>query len=104
MIRDAELVTKAVVGKVVSTLIATESKKATAYLSPRLTVKAIRVAFDGRIDHRDRRADIRLTIGKPNAKERRFIRDAQRAGEPFPIKDVLVRRFPVKAKARKRKH
>ena len=104
MIRDGQLVTMNVVGKVVTALMSTEGKRATVFLSPRLTVKATRVAFDGRIDHRDGRADIRLTIGKPNAKERRFIRDAQRAGEPFPIKDVLVRRFPVKAKARKRKH
>jgi len=98
MIRDAELVTKAVVGKVVSTLIATESKKATAYLSPRLTVKATRVSFDGRIDGRDRRADIRLTIGTPNFDERHFIKAAVRAGESFPVKKVVTKPFPRKRK------
>jgi len=98
MIRDAELVTKAVVGKVVSTLIATESKKATAYLSPRLTVKATRRAWDGKIDRRDRRADIVLTIGEPNCDERHFIKTAIRAGEPFPVKKVVTKPFPRKRK------
>ena len=99
MIRDGQLVTMNVVGKVVSTLIATESKKATAYLSPRLTVKATRVAYDGRIDRRDRRADIVLTIGTPNFDERHFIKAAVRAGEPFPVKTVVTKPFP-----RKRRH
>ena len=98
MIRDAQLVTKAVVGKVVSALLLTESKKATAFLSPRLTVKATRVAYDGKIDRRNRRADIVLTIGAPNYDERHFIKLAQRAGEPFPVKKVVTKPFPRKRK------
>ena len=98
MIRDGQLVTMNVVGKVVTALMSTEGKRATAFLSPRLTVKATRVAFDGRIDHRDRRADIRLTIGAPNVDERHFIKLAQRAGESFPVKKVATKPFPRKRK------
>lgn len=80
-----------VIGKVVRTLLEGQAAKVTAYLSPQLTVKASRVLFGRKIDKRDRRADVRLTVGVPNYAERRFIKACLAAGEPFPVKKFQVR-------------
>ena len=83
-----------IIGHVVRTLLATDARKVTAYLSPKLTVKASRLTFDGRVDKRSSRADVRLTLGVPNHAERAFIKACVKAGEPFP-----VARFQVKMPA-----
>ncbi len=79
------------VAKVVSTLIGTEARVATAYLSPTQTVRASRVRY-GRKIRTDARSpiDIRLTIGRPNYHARAFIKDMKRAGEPFPLHKVQL--------------
>lgn len=83
-----------VIGNVVKTLLESDAAKVTAFLSPNLTVKASRVMFGGRIDKRDARADVRVTIGVPNYAERRFIKACKDAGEPFPIKRLQVKLPP----------
>jgi hypothetical protein len=61
--------------------------KATKYLSEKLTVKATRKRYKGRI-YKDHAVDIVFTVGKPNYEEREFIKRAKKAGEPFPIKKI----------------
>lgn len=87
----------ALVGRVVRTLLETEgAHKVTAYVTPHQTVKAKLVLFDGKLPRKGaRRADIRLTIGDPNHAERKFIKLAQKASEPFPVKKMQVK-FAVK--------
>lgn len=84
-----------VVGEVVWTLLEHDAKKVTAFLSPRLTVKASRTLYDGKISKRDRRADVSVTIGEPNYAERRFIKAALAAGEPFPVKRFQIKMPPA---------
>ena len=94
----------AVIGNVVRTLIELDAKKVTAYLSENLTVKASRVMYaptkrvgrrkvrgKPRINGRDTRADIAVTVGVPNYAERRFIKACKAAGEPFPVKKLQIR-------------
>lgn len=85
-----------VIGDVVRTLIETQLAKVTSFQSPSLTVKATRVMFAGRLDSRDKRADVRVTIGAPNYAERKFIKACKRAGEPFPIKKLQLKDPPKK--------
>lgn len=88
------------IGRVVRALLATDTaRKVTLYVSPTLTVKASRMAYDGdkkrgRFDRRNSRADIHLTVGAPNYEERRFIKAALKAGEPFPVKKLLFKHLP----------
>lgn len=67
--------------------------KATKYLSEKLTIKATRKRFKGRIDKRSRIAEIVFTVGGPNYEEREFIKVCKKAGEPFPVKKIQMR-FP----------
>ena len=81
----------------VHALLVLEARKATKYLSPTVVVKATRRLFKGRIDRREKRVEILLTIGAPNYAERRAITQFKKAGESFPVRKVQVR-FPVRAK------
>ena len=86
----------AVIGNVVRELLESDAKKVTAYLTPKLTVKASRLTFDGKVDQRSARADVRLTLGVPNHSERAFIKSCVAAGEPFPVKKMQIRMPPVR--------
>ena len=71
-------------------------RKATAYLDTNLTVK---VTFVGKPDRRQRKAgEFRLTVGRPNYAERKFIKQCIAAGETFPLKKVQLRHQPAKKK------
>lgn len=63
-------------------------KRAVKYLDADLTVKATRF---GRYDKRDHQIVVVVTVGRPNYLERRFIKLAKKAGEPFPIKKIQIR-------------
>lgn len=65
-----------------------ELKRATKYLSDKLIVRATRVR---KFDRRDGQVEMVLTIGKPNAMERDFIKDCKIAGEPFPVKKIQLK-------------
>jgi hypothetical protein len=68
-------------------------RRATRYLSSRLTVKATRRhKFDGRASRRE----VVVTIGAPNYAENIFIKRCKQAGEPFPVKRVLLQLEPKK--------
>mgnify|MGYP001600941148 CR=1 FL=1 len=76
-------------GALVNVLIDQRAKQTTKYLTNSLTVKA---THRGTWDARDGRNEILLTWGKPNWKERRFLTDIQRAGEPLPVKKIQIKR------------
>ena len=65
--------------------------RAVKYYSPKLTVKATRRVFGGKIDKRHKSVEILFTVGPPNFAERRFIRRAEKAKEPFPIKGLQLK-------------
>ncbi len=65
--------------------------QAVKYYSPKLRVKATRRLFNGKIDKRSKEVEILLTVGPPNFYERRFIRQAEKAKEPFPIKKLQLK-------------
>jgi hypothetical protein len=71
------------------------AKKATKFFSEKLTVKATRKLYGGKRPTRFQQlhgiAEILFTIGRPNYEEREFIKKAKKAGEPFPIKKILIK-------------
>lgn len=64
------------------------ARKATKYLSRSEVVKATRIH---KPDKRDRSTSILFTIGKPNYREREFIKSCLEAGESFPVKKLQLR-------------
>lgn len=84
------------VGQVITQLVSSEAHSATKYLSPTEVITATRRLVRGKVDRR-RNIEIVLKLGRPNYDEREFIRNAKKAGEPFPIKRILLK-SPPKAK------
>lgn len=66
---------------------------ATMYLAPDLTVRVSRVAKPLK---RHRTHTYVVTVGKPNYRARGFIKQAVKAGEPFPIRKIQLRFFSTK--------
>ena len=73
-------------GKVIATLLDPQCKQAIKYILPELRIKATKLIRDNGI------ADIRLNIGPPSYAERKFIKNCEKAGEPFPVKKIQIRR------------
>ena len=84
--------------EVLDAVIFHEARKAVKYLSPSLVVTA---AGRHRPDRRARTTEVFVTIGAPNFAARRFIKAAQKAGEPFPIKKVQLRFWPTRKQERR---
>lgn len=76
-----------IIGGLVDIVLTEGAKRATKFLAPERTVKA---TYQGRRDRRATRHTILVTIGRPNYRERQFIRACRRAGEPFPVKKVQI--------------
>jgi hypothetical protein len=66
--------------------------KATKYLSDKLTIKATRKRYKGRI-YKSENVDMVFTVGRPNYEEREFIKACKKSGEPMPVKKIQLR-FP----------
>jgi len=67
------------------------AKRATKYISEKLTVKAT-VRSKSKLH-----TELVFTIGRPNYAEREFIKACKRAGESFPVKKVQIQ-WPKKRK------
>jgi len=63
-------------------------KKATVYVSPKFVAKATR---QGRSDKRNNQMTMIVTAGRPNYRERIFIKACLKAGEAFPVKKAQLR-------------
>ena len=79
--------TKHLFGDLAEWILDNGAKRATKYLSEKLTITA---TYQGKYHARDRRRTILFTIGVPNYDARRFIKKCKAAGEPFPVKRVQI--------------
>lgn len=77
------------VSDVIVTTTTEGARQATKYVSPKLIVRATTVQ---RSRHTVR---VLLSIGRPNYRERQFIKLCKKAGELFPIKKTQVKWYLV---------
>ena len=66
----------------------TTAKRATAFCSKALTVKATRRR---KFSKRDWQQEFVVTVGKPNYAERKFIKTCIKAQERFPVKKLQLK-------------
>ena len=66
--------------------------RATKYITPNEVISATRIRYKEWVLKKEQCPVVVLRVGKPNYAEREFIKTALRAGEPFPIKKVQIRR------------
>lgn len=85
--------------KVIQSLLDHEAYHATKFLSPSLIVRA---TGPKKWDKRDAAIHLTVTIGVPNCTEKEFIKDCQKAGEPFPVKGIILK-FAPKPRLKKKK-
>lgn len=74
-------------------LCSTTVRRATAFISPTLTIKA---TAQRRQDKRSTSATCLVTVGRPNFLEQRFIRQCQKAGMVFPLNQIQWKLWPNK--------
>jgi hypothetical protein len=79
------------IGECVSDVLGMNLRRATAYISPKLTIKA---TAQRRYRKNEKSATLLVTIGSPNFIERRFIKVCQKAGMCFPLKQVQWKHWP----------
>lgn len=82
-------VPKSAVARVVGAIMELpDLKRATLYLDRKTTVKCTRQRkFDARMEAET----YIVTIGKPNYKERKFIKDCLFTGVPFPVRKIQMK-------------
>lgn len=80
---------------VCNALIQSGDKTATKYLSPKLVVRA---TWQHKPLKNNTREEILVTYGAPNYQEVEAIALMNLAGEPFPVKRVQFRTWPIKRK------
>lgn len=88
--------------RVAAALLESGARKATLYLSPKLTIKASIPVYrpngtwPKKVEHgRASRTEIVFTAGAPNFEERLFIRKCVKASEPFPVKRIQLKFLPA---------
>lgn len=79
--------------RAVEALLDTNARQATVYHGPKLVVKATR---RHKPDRRAKSIEVVLTMGVPNHEGRKFVKDCQQAGEPFPVRNVQLKFWPKK--------
>ena len=76
--------------QVIDTLLKASAIKATKYINPKFVIKAKRKLYNNKI-YKSGNVEIALTIGKPNYKECRFIKDCIKVKESFLIKKIQLK-------------
>ena len=86
-----------VVSKVVNALVEDRNVwRATCFLDNRRVVKATRKRFHGKPYPVNARGEsFILSFGRPNYREREFLKQCKRAGEPLPVKKIQLQFIPV---------
>lgn len=96
----AVLKVKNYAGRVIEALLLTGSRSATKYVNPHFVVRATRPMSKKRkkpVDRADSRSmTVLVTMGRPNYRDRQFIKDCKAAGEKFPVRNIRLRGFPAK--------
>jgi len=72
---------------------ASNVRRATAFISPTLTMKA---TAQRKHDKRATSVTVLVTVGRPNFVERRFIKVCQKAGMAFPLRQIQWKFWPKK--------
>jgi len=86
---------RTVAGTVIEALLSSNARRATKFLTDRLTVKASRMHKPHK---RNRYNTCVVTIGVPNYAEREFIRRCKQASEPFPVRKIQLQFYQPKSK------
>lgn len=81
------------VARVVEAVLEGGARQATVYRATDMVVRATAIR---KLDARYRSVSVMLTIGRPNYRERKFIKECVKAGEPFPVRKVQLRWYPAK--------
>jgi hypothetical protein len=89
----AEMTPGAAVKKALETLLLSDAKKATVYVSEDMVVSVCR-RF--KPDGQARSVDFVLKMGKPNYMERAFLAACKQAAEPIPLHKAQLRQWPVR--------
>lgn len=55
--------------------------KVTKFLNPKLTIKATRKRYDGKVHYKEKQIQILFTIGPPNYEERDMLKRAKKFGD-----------------------
>ena len=79
--------TKHLFGHLAEWVLDNGAKRATKYLSEKLTITA---TYQGKHRARDSSRTLLFTIGAPNYASRQFIKKCKAAGEPFPVKRLQI--------------
>lgn len=77
--------------KVFETLLTTGAWKATLYLSHNEVVRATRIWRRHRKTQSVKPIEVRLTVGRPNFAERKFVKACQQASQSFPVRKVQLK-------------
>ena len=82
--------------QVMDALLNYDIKTATKYISPKLVARA---TWRHKPARNHTREEMVITYGTPNYLEVRFVQQALKAAEPFPVKRVQHKAWPKKKKA-----
>ena len=94
------LYTTKVISPVVDLLVCSGARSATKFVSPKLVVRATIRRHRGRIPVKGP-IQIILKIGRPNAREQKFVKQLLKAGVPFPAAKIRLS-YPAKRKRKSR--
>jgi hypothetical protein len=61
--------------------------RGTQYVSPKEVVRVTRRRYRGKVKARGP-IELTVTVGRPNYRERLFVKRCVKAGEPFPVKRI----------------
>jgi hypothetical protein len=82
------------IADVISTLLGSRARTATKYISDKLTIRASRKLYKGKLPRKGSNEEVILTIGRPNYSARQFIKMCKKSGEPFPVKKIQLKFIP----------
>lgn len=78
-------------------LIESGAKTAIKFLNPETVVRA---TWHNKPRARSTHEEMVVTIGRPNYRERVFVKCCLKAGDPFPVRKVQLINYPVKKKGK----
>lgn len=81
------------IAEVIEVLTTTGARKTTKFLDEKTIVRA---THQRKPSKRDVTTTIILTMGRPNFRERQFIKACKRAREPFPVRKIQLKHYPAK--------
>lgn len=81
--------------QVCDALINSDAKTAVKYVDEKTVVKA---TWHNKPNGRNRSETMVVSFGAPGYREAKFIQGCKKAGEPFPVKKIQLRAYPIKRK------